>query len=461
MKDEEIRELLIRLANLVKEAIKSGKANGSIKPESELFERWEVTTFEYDDTGCHIGQSGTQITKPSWIWGSIEVVKIIEKTEEYNQLIEFSKTKSHFKKDELNPVGRFLQRIVSEYLNDETYPDAKFNELIDLLILDFQNKPVQSGAIVQISGIILRSDKIEIIPGIVLRKPKKEDFEIDIPIGDFQYLPHYPETPTAFLEISIQTRMPNTIQEEVIKAVTILRLFKPGSVKDNSYKIFSKTFSLFFGGTVSSNISHPALDNYILQNDEIDRLKHFWVQLSLILPPIFYRFNTGKVDHVSIAYNRYTDSLLQNGITERRIANAIMGLEALYFKPTGELQELQYRLGIRIAKALGHFNFDPIKIRCAVRDAYTIRSIFSHGGHLSYKDKRKYEAKYGGAINNLLKLVQDYLRVSLIISMTIHSEKEEFIDIIDNAMIDDKTNQRLLGLLNTAQNILQYNPPES
>ncbi|MDO8874280.1 MAG: HEPN domain-containing protein [Methanoregula sp.] len=456
MKDEEIRDLLLHLAIVTKEIVKSEKVNGLIKPESELFEHWGVTSFSYDDTGCHVGKSGTQITKPSWIRGLFQIREIVIKTDEYRQLMDDLKTKTSFKEIEPNPVSRFLHKIVSEYLEDETIPEVRLHVLIDNFIMDIQNKPVKSGAIVQVSGIILHSDEIEIAPGVLLRKPKKEDFEIDIPVQVFRFFPHVPD-PTAFLEISLQTKMPTNIQEEVTKAITILRLFKPGSVKWNTYRMYSESVSQFLGGTMTSGESHSAIDNYILQDNEIKNLKNFWMRLSSILPPIFYRFDVGKVDHISIAYNRYTDSLLQNGLNERRIANAIMGLEALYFKPTGELQELQYRLGIRVAKMLGKLNFDPIKIRCAIKDAYTIRSIFSHGGHLSYKEKRKYEAKYDGNIKNLLKLILDYLRVSIIVSMTIRSEKDEFIDIIDNAMIDDAANQRLLGVLNQAKNILEFN----
>jgi hypothetical protein len=220
--------------------------------------------------------------------------------------------------------------------------------------------------------------------------------------------------------------------------------------------MYSDSFTEFFGGTTTSGDTYPALESYILKDEDVNKLKKFWEQISSILPPIFYRFDVGKIDHVSIGFNRYTDALMQNGIIERRIANAIMGLEALYFKPSGELQELQYRVGIRVAKMLGKLNFDPIRIRCAIKDAYTIRSIFSHGGHLSYKEKKKYEAKYDGNIKNLLILILDYLRVSIIVSMTIRSEKDEFIDIIDNAMIDDAANQRLLSVLNQAKNILEF-----
>jgi hypothetical protein len=43
----------------------------------------------------------------------------------------------------------------------------------------------------------------------------------------------------------------------------------------------------------------------------------------------------------------------------------------------------------------------------------------------------------------------------LIISMTINIEKDEFIDIIDDSLILEKSNERLKGLINSAKYILE------
>jgi hypothetical protein len=455
MKAEEIRDLLLRLVNTAIEIVKSEKEKGSIEPESEAFEHWEVSSFEYTDTICHIHKTASEITKPSWIYGIPTIIKIIEKTDEYLQLKEFLKTENIHEENVSVAIFRFLRFFILKYLENDSIPEALIHEQIDNIILDFYNKPIKSGAIVQITGIILHFDEIEIAHGFTLRKPRKEDFEIDIPMRAYRFFTSNTVDPTAYLEISLQTRMSNVIQEEIEKSITILRLFKPGSVEWNTYRTYSDSFSLSFQHTLSkSGNTHIALDNYIIEEYEMKNLKNFWRQLSSILPPHIYRSDLGKVDHISIAYNRYTDSLLQNGMIERRIANAIMGLEALYFKPSGESQELQYRLGIRVAKTLCKLNFDPIKIRCTIKDAYIIRSIFSHGGHLSYNSKKKYQSRYDGDIKNLLKLVLDYLRISIIVSMTIHSEKDELIDIIDNALIDDIFDKKLISVLNQAKNIL-------
>lgn len=454
MNDEEIRPLFLALIQSVKQIINSEKVKGTIKANYELYERWEVTSFDYDDTGLHCDIAVTQIKKSTWLLAFIKIKNLIEKTKEYNTLFDFLKIKFDIKKNEPNYINRFVHRVVSKYLESDAVSDSEIEEMVNIILLDLKNKPVKSGAIVQLVGIILQEDEIEISHEILLRKPKREDFEIDLPFSFFRHFPLFPE-PSAFLEISLKTKTSREIQEEVSKATTILRLFRIGSVKWTTYRMFTESFSQFLGGTTTSGDNLPALNNYLLKNHEIDRLKVFWERISHILPPIFYRFDIGKSDHVSIAYDRYSDALLQSGIIERRIANAIMGLEALYFKPSGEQQELIYRLGIRVAKVLGNFSFDPIQTRSAIKDAYTIRSIFSHGGHLEYKQKKKFNEKYNGDINNLLNNILDFLRVSIIISMTIRLEKGEFIDTIDNALIDQNANQRLTNILNQAKNILE------
>jgi len=449
MNDKEIREGMSKLVKSVKETIDNEKAKGTIQSEFMPVTQWKVTDFKYDDNGINAPRSGINIIKPTWRSSSIQIFQIIKIKDEYTHLSNILEQTPKVAEREIL-LNSFITRIILSYLDKAELSDTEISTQIDNFISELKDERVKSEATALLVGLILHPDEIEIAHGIKLRKPKKEDFEIESPIYDFHRYNPIPD-PTAFLNISIQTNSTISIQDEVTKMIAILRLFKCGSVKFTEFKMHSYIIS----GTLGSGDISPPQEKYIIKNDDVDYLKKFYKNVSPILPLIFYRLDTGREDHLSIAYNRYSDALLQSGIIERRITNAIMGLEALYFKPSGEQQELIYRLSIRVAKVLGNFSFDPLKIRSTLKDAYVVRSIFSHGGHLDYTKKKKFNEKYDGDINNLLIKILDILRISIIISMTIRSEKDEFIDVIDHALIDPSSNQQLIGILNPAKNILK------
>jgi hypothetical protein len=443
MTDDEIRIKLSELIKKIREIIDVEKTKGTLVPESASFTQWKVTEFIYDDKGIRVGKQGSNIKKPTWYSAFIKIVNIIEKTDNYQHVSNFLKYKQELREDSPN-LGVFVQRIISLYLEKGDLPESEINKQIETFVLELNNEPIKSGANIQLVGIILHPDEIEICHGVTLKKPKKEDFEIDIPVYGFNRDFHF-NNPTAFLEISMETRSLRAIQEEVFKAITILRLFKLGSVNYTTYRMYSDSISPFLGGTFYSGDPFPAHENYIIQDEDVDNLKKFWKSLSSILPPALYKFDSDKIDHISIAYNSYSDSLLQPGIEERRIANAIMGLEALYFK-SEERTELNQRLSLRTAKLLSLSSNDPITIRRVVKDAYEVRSTYLHGSRLKDNKKEELLKNYNGNLNNLSKIVLNYLRKSLIIFMTVDMSKDHIISLLEDSLIlkaaDDELKQR-------------------
>jgi hypothetical protein len=452
MSDDVSRDEIWKIIRLVKKIIQSEKENKTIQPEFEPYTHWDVTTFSYNDNGISFGKQGTHLAKPVWRLAHTKISELIKSSEEYRKFKDFLEVE--YKKEvKQRQLDFFISKIISKYLDNEESSEREIEKIVENYQNVLKDKPQKSGATVQLVGILLHPEIVELSHEIILRKPKKENFVTDIPLYSF-HTDFRTADPTAFLDIVMLSRRPNEIQETMMRAVTVLRLFRLGSVKYISYKMHSDSFSNFMGGMTTSGDSGCALENYILKDDLVADLKIFFEKVSPILPPILFGSTTGKVNHTSIAYNRYSDSLLQSDMIERRIANAVMGLEALYFKPTGEQQELQYRLGIRVAKILGKLSYDPIKVKCSIKDAYAIRSIFLHGGHIGNSEKRKFEPRYNGDVKNLLLLILDYLRVSIIVSMTFHSNKDKFIDIIDRALIDDNSGEQLKDILYQAKDIL-------
>ncbi|MDP3444090.1 MAG: HEPN domain-containing protein, partial [Ignavibacteria bacterium] len=330
---------------------------------------------------------------------------------------------------------------------------SEIESIIEGLISVLIKTPVESRATVQLVGIILQPDEIELGSGIKIRRPKKEDFEIERRMFHSFPEPQFLE-PTAFLEISKNTGIPMEIQTEVKKAVTLLQLFRLGSVNYISYRMYSSFRNLFGNVTVGTAETNHPVYTYIIRDGESEKLQNFCTALSERLPSNIYQLDGLAKDHISIAYDRYEDALIQIGIDERRITNIMMGLEALYFKQN-ERQELDYRLQMRMAKVLGLLSIDSILVKNLVKDAYNIRSIFSHGGLLDAKKRELYQKKYDGGVGDLTKIMLDFLRISLIVSMIIEMDKTEFIDLIDNALIQESDNKKLENVLDLTDALMK------
>ena len=317
-----------------------------------------------------------------------------------------------------------------------------------------RDEPLKYGAEVELEGIVLRSEKIEIDTGVTLRQTKIEDLEKEFHIY-YGFPTRYPAlTPSAIVNIEFLGRQTNEIQKKVEHTIAMLRLFKIGSVKWTRYRMYSDSITdMFARGTMGAGERLTAIEKSLITEKDVLRLKKFWRVMSNALPKNFYESSETKIDHTLNAYNRYKDALLLGGVIEMRIASTMMGLEALFLKPT-ENQELVYRLRLRISKLLSLLGYDPYEVKKIVNDAYDVRSIFAHGGHLSYKKKKKLESKYTNT-NNLLLTVLDYLRISILSMILIPKEKEEFIDLIDDSFVDKKKEEQLKSILSAYNEILR------
>lgn len=449
--DADLFEILKPLALTVKKTIDEGISNGTIQPEEEEFRRWKVDKFQYTDTGISESSAHDEyITETVWFKATHKLQESITKSDEYSYA--FEKLTTVFGKNDTLSKGveKFIGKIIHQRLYDSKIDNADIDALITTLLKDLREEPVKCGANVELDGIVLQPEKVDIVDGVTLRQPKIEDLEKEYLTENFMthFLPH----PSAILNIEFLGRRPREIQRRVVHATTLFRLFKVMSVKYISYRKYSDSMTTFVGGTLSSGDILGALETYLITHEDVPKLKHFWLRMSDSIPESFYDTGITKIDYTTVAYNRYSDALLQNGIFERRVANAIMGLEALYFKPEGEMQELAYRLRIRVSKLLSLLGYDPYEVKERVNEAYGIRSLFLHGGHLDYKKMRKLESKYKD-VKTLLLSVLDYLRISIIVNILILKEKEEFIDLIDDSLVDRKKEELLNSVISGAKEL--------
>ena len=93
-------------------------------------------------------------------------------------------------------------------------------------------------------------------------------------------------------------------------------------------------------------------------------MRRFINLLDPLIPQKLYRFGQGESSHLTVAFDRYCDALLRQGILEERIANAVMGLEALLLDQN---QELSYRLSLRLAKSLSFLNEEAKEVKKVIK----------------------------------------------------------------------------------------------
>ena len=439
-----LKSQLRTLAFAVMKLVKKGINEKTLIPTEDTYFRWVLDEFEYSDKGITKSKAhGEHFTKKSWGMAVINLLKPIETMTEHKTLL---KSLKPFKSDaSKHCLFRFTGKVINCYLDNKKIDEKQIDTFISVFLKELGGKPVKYGAAIELQGIVLRSNLIKITHDITLRKVKKKDLEKGFlalyPMGNHQ---RFVSNHTAILNIEFLGTNANEIQQRMNKAIAILRLFKPGSIRYVSCRRYSDSIIdvMASGKSINAN-ENSSLNKYLVIRKEEEKLIKFWKLLDKHLPESFFLSRNQSTDNKTISYKRYSDALFRNGIIERRIANVIMGLEALFLKNE---PELSYKLSFRISKLLGLFDHEPLVVRKTIKDAYSIRSTFVHGDQIKGKEKKKLDDKYGN-LNKLLLKVLGYLRVSIIITILCEKEKEELIRLIDDSLISKKRALELVAVM--------------
>ena len=415
--------------------------------------RWNLRDFKYGDLGVEQpAADGEDIRVKDWhkAWDVLEPeVKALEIFKRV-----FSALQEAYPS---LPVNEWLDSLMKELiwgmLLEDSSEQGSPEEIRARFFDDLQGGPVRHTAQIFLVGVALRSDAIEVGTGVRIRKPRKEEFERP----QLPYLVgHFPRFPSAIVEIETtgpRDRPPQQLQIDVHRCIALFRLFRVGSVKYWHYDMrTSSVVTRWPRGRAGSGDETPALETYVIAPEDEPLLQRFWQTVTPKLPTDIYHFR-GRASHTTLAYDRYSDGVLQNGIIERRIANAIMGLEALFLR---EKDELSYRLGLRVGKLISIVcNYNPLEVAESLKDAYEIRSAFAHGDQLSKRTGKKIERKYSST-KKLLLTVLDYLRVALVATVMSGVNKVDLISLIDNALLDPRENDRLRSDMSGAIQVFSY-----
>lgn len=451
----DIESLLESLSEHIFDEIRDERNRDLLRPSNETVFRWKLDRFEYGEEGIgNQSATGDYLTKQSWLFASIGLAKHVQASEFFHKtLSELSGFSTGV--DAQQVLNRFVRTLTFEGLNDIRIARQRSRRLASTFVRELRNEPVEYGGEAELDGIVILSHDLQFSTAqstVSLRPTRREDIEKDISVfSPYGGAPNL-LAPSAIMTLRCMVRGSRYIQERLGQSIAIMRLFRVGAVRWYSLRFLSDSLiDLARSSMLHSGYTGRAADRYVIREREGPRFKLFWEALEKVLPQEIYESTEKVTSPLSIAYERYCDALLQDGMFERRVGNAVMGLEALLLG--GERQDLGYRLRMRTAKLLSHVGYDPSHVNDCVSEAYRVRSVHFHGGHFDEKGRQRL-ARVHGTLNDFAALIIDFLRMAILCSLLTRRTKESLIELIDDSMIARVSDHELESLIATIKGIV-------
>jgi hypothetical protein len=435
-KDSLLNEQLDAFTQVVIGIIENLWKAGQIRRELEPVQQTVIDDFTYTANGPNYTGSSHLVTYvENWMRAAFTIGKSVFKMSEYLSIINFI-TKEY---PDPNSASRFHQyafRLFPLLLKNRLKPSQyDYDALKNKLICEIGLKAHRCLATVKLFGIVLESSEVVICEGIIIRQVIKTDLEAPSQLGSDHT---FAALPSAVLEITMQLKANDhgVLQQKVAQYVKLIRLFDLGSVTYNSYKMEFDTISAPGAEMgMAHQLFHP-WKKYFLQAVREKDFLNFLNQLPLSIGFCLFDKNA---NHITTAFDRFSEAVLENVAVERKVANAVMGIEALLSDGTNELA---FKMQTRTAKVLSSFGFEPIVARNHLKEAYAIRSKFAHGDYLTTGKKAELQ-KMISPNGDFPSTIINYLRILIITELAIDISKPQLIKLIDDAFIDNSVEQQL------------------
>lgn len=457
----ELYNNLRELTDLIKDEVENKFAAGEL--QFSLIDYKCIETTIDEDGGFHFDHRDLSVI----YWGKSYpiILNSLEKKVRYTEINDFLHNcyykmfnqPNNSENPYLFPIpDEIIKRFIFAYLNNPFLSDDEIEDLIKTLIKDSEGKPLKYTIKAELKGINLDIDEIKVNDHILLRKPKKEDLKIcfptDIRMNSFQKTE--PVTPNTILEINFESIM-DISTLKLVDAIRILRLYKVGNVKCTESETFSKSFNFQESDLTSKIIceSDEPIGHeiwYTLNNSAVQKIRDFWDLMIDIIPTIQSK------GYLSIAFNRYNSALkitsqfmlFNSDSIERKITEAVMGLEILYLKDEEENQvarKFKRRIG-RIMDIIGDKNLPHEDL---AEIAYNIRSEFLHWGAIKEETENKLKGHFD--LEEFLKVILNYLRVSILVMMLIDKDRDEIINLIIDSFNKRTSEKELTNMLSNVK----------
>ena len=467
---EEIIGLLKAASNRMNTEIQEAIVNKLLKPGEELIAKTEVPKLTISESGVQVPSKRSQwIIKESWILGNYgpTIIEEVRKSEEFDKLgtylTKLSEGNIFSVKDRLDSWGlaiNFVNAIYFLFLPDSGISIKELETYISSYANHILGNPYPFWLEAQMRGIIMLFQSIEIqskpegrfyLRQITARDLEKERRGSDFLLGNEQSEPILNSffEPSAVLRIECNAKDGQYILNQTRKVLVILRLFKTGGVRIVSHEV--KSGISHYGSGPDFHLSIQTLQDgldpvngYTVTDSEKRKFKNFWQIMSERLPENIYKIDR-PINHLALAYERYCDALLRDNLFEKKIASAVMGLEAL-FLPEKPSSELRYRLSMNTGKIMGAIGENALEVKEKMATAYDIRSIYAHGSKVNKKEEDKIKEEFGSTLNFIL-IILGYLRKSILVYILLGLKKDAVQNLLGEAMLDKSKEKELLKML--------------
>ena len=416
----------------IDEIVKKEKLLVESKPHTKA----KISNFKYEEgiTGYHI--SYEDIVSEEW---NLEekrnlVESEIKQTEEYKDATEIiSRDYDIPIKQADDRLLRFTYNLVESSIKEISKYDITNHIMI--FISELEHNPILWRSVVWLGGIYLETDLIKINDSVKIKKPEPRDLEYDLP--ELNYSTH--DRPSAIMCLEYRVEGSPKMQSIADKIIVILKLYKIGSIYRIKIKFIPPPILKHSGSIIERSKTTTAF-KYGLKKEDEEQLHTFFDTINSKIPDEVIEKGTGEVDFITIAFDRYNDSILKQDVPESRLLSAIMSLEALYLKDT-EKSELSERLAQRTALTLSFFNYSPLEVFNIIKRSYDIRSRFVHGSKIEEDDQKD--------VMILVEKVIEYTRRSLVIYLQINEsiDKNKFLNLLSKSLLDKDAKEKLQKML--------------
>lgn len=445
-----------QLADMVSKAREAGSISPQVRVESHL----AYPDFKYGPNGPEPGAISVAIREiPDWSKAADEFLSEFKTSESFKELLDHVEASE---KPEGLKAQDFLEGQLREFLVGIIENPSSSSEIAKdtaaMIERQLRGLPIPYGFNLRLAGLVVAGSPLTVTHRdltIKLRATEKTDLERAIaipPVGPF-----YLQFPDAVAEARLSGRPFMEVETHAQRLIAVLRLFAgiPAVIQSTEFLMMPARRSIGFSW---ANPPQVAWRKGTLRYTNQKALQAFWERLADRLPSSFLTPGPEFAEAVSVAYERFKEAVEGGSSFERSVTSAVMALEALFFKPSGEQAELTYRLSIRVSRFLGFLGKNPTKTREVIELAYDVRSSYVHGGKTSHRDRRKIERLYGSLVTFQTELI-DLVRISIVTNLVRHLDKDEFVDMIDDSLIDSAKGSQIEAFVGETRALIGAHPP--